>query len=130
MSGDPAPAPVPAAAAAVPVVSDDAAGDATYPKGAVALLMHRKLRTIQKRLQKIEHAEKKLADGGEIDSSQAGAEEEGQAPRAQLDPCLSQQIVLHTLNTPLHPVNTGYSTPTRTPYPIQSAQVELKSGRV
>jgi len=46
---------------------------------------------------------------------------------AQLEPCLSQE---NTLNTPLHPLNTGYTTPTRTPYPIQSAQVELKSGRV
>ena len=31
---------------------------------------------------------------------------------------------------PRHPLNTGYTPPTRTPYPIQSAQIELKSGRV
>jgi hypothetical protein len=49
---------------------------------------------------------------------------------AQLEPCLTQKITLHTLNTPCHPLNTGYTTPTRTPYPIQSAQVELKSERV
>ena len=48
---------------------------------------------------------------------------------AQLEPCLSQEYTLHTLNTPQHPLNTGYTTPTRTPYPVQSAQVELKSGR-
>ena len=37
------------------------------------------------------------------------------------------------LNTLKHPLDTGYTTPTRntrTPYPIQSAQMELKSGRV
>ena len=49
---------------------------------------------------------------------------------AQLEPCLTQEYTLHTPNTPWHPLNTGYTTPTRTPYPIQSAQVELKSGRV
>jgi len=49
---------------------------------------------------------------------------------AQLEPCLTQDNTLHTLNTPSHPLNMGYTTPTRTPYPIQSAQVELKSGRV
>ena len=26
---------------------------------------------------------------------------------------------LHTLDTPLHPLNTGYTTPTRTPYHIK-----------
>ena len=31
---------------------------------------------------------------------------------------------------PSYPLDTGYITPTRTPYPIQSAQVEVKSGRV
>jgi len=31
---------------------------------------------------------------------------------------------------PKHPLNTGYTTPTRTPYHIESAQVELRSGRV
>jgi len=29
-----------------------------------------------------------------------------------------------------NPLHTDYKTPTRTPYPIQSAQVELNSGRV
>jgi len=49
---------------------------------------------------------------------------------AQLEPCLTQGNNLHTLNTPKHPLNTDCTTPTRIPYPIQSAQVELKSGRV
>jgi len=49
---------------------------------------------------------------------------------AQLEPCLKQHNTLHTLNTPYHPLNTGYTTPTRTPSIIHSAQVELKSGRV
>ena len=48
---------------------------------------------------------------------------------AQLEPCLSQENTLHTLNTLNTPL-TGYTTPTRTPYPIQSAQIELKSGQV
>jgi len=47
---------------------------------------------------------------------------------AQLEQCLTQENTLHTLNTPYHPVNKGYTTPTQTP--TQSAQVELKSGRV
>ena len=38
--------------------------------GPVQLVMYRRLRTIQKRLQKIENAEKKRADGGEIDEQQ------------------------------------------------------------
>jgi len=37
---------------------------------------------------------------------------------------------LHTRYTPSHPLNTGYTTITRIPYPMQSAQVEPKSGRV
>jgi hypothetical protein len=49
---------------------------------------------------------------------------------AQLEPSLTQENTLHTLNTHSHPLNTGCTTPARTPYPIQSAQVELKSGRV
>ena len=49
---------------------------------------------------------------------------------AQLEPCVTQEKTLHTLNTPYHLLNTGCIAPTRTPYPIQSAQVELKSGRV
>jgi hypothetical protein len=49
---------------------------------------------------------------------------------AQLEPCLAQETTLHTLNTRQHPLNTGYTTPTRTPYPIQSAQVDLRSERV
>ena len=38
--------------------------------GAVQLVMHRKLRNIQKRIAKIEHAEKKVLDGGAIDAQQ------------------------------------------------------------
>jgi hypothetical protein len=34
---------------------------------------------------------------------------------------------LHTLNTPSYPLNTGYATPTHTPYSIESAQAELRS---
>jgi len=49
---------------------------------------------------------------------------------AQLEPCLTHKSTLHTLNTPYHRLNTGYTTPTRTPYPIKSAQVELRSERV
>jgi hypothetical protein len=49
---------------------------------------------------------------------------------AQFEPCLTQESTLHTLRTPKHPLNTGYTTPTRTPYPIQSAQVELRKKRV
>jgi len=40
---------------------------------------------------------------------------------AQLEPCLT-----HTKH-PTHPLDTGYTTPTRTPYPIKSAQVERRS---
>ena len=35
----------------------------------------------------------------------------------------------HTTH-PKHPLNMGYTTPTRTPYHIKSAQVELRSERV
>jgi len=49
---------------------------------------------------------------------------------AQLVPSLTQQNTLHILNTPSHTLNKGYTTPPRTPGPIQSAQVELKTGRV
>jgi len=49
---------------------------------------------------------------------------------AQLEPCLTHKPPLCTLNNHKHPLNTGYTTPTRNPCPIQSAQVELKSGRV
>jgi len=49
---------------------------------------------------------------------------------AQLEPCLTHKNPLHTLNTPYHPLYTGYAIPTRTLYPIKSAQVELKSERV
>ena len=58
---------------------------------------------------------------------------------AQLEPCLTQENTLHTLHT-LHTLNTlkTPNTPltratqplTYHPYRIQSAQVELKSGRV
>ena len=50
--------------------------------------------------------------------------------RAQLEPCLTQDNTLHTLNTPSHPLHASFTIPTRTPYPIQSAQVKLKSGRL
>jgi len=49
---------------------------------------------------------------------------------AQLEPCLTQEDTLHTPNTPYNPLNMGYTTLTRTPYPIQIAKVELRSGRV
>jgi len=49
---------------------------------------------------------------------------------AQLEPCLTHKNTLHTLIIPEHLLLTGYRTPTRTPYPIQSAQVEVRSGRV
>jgi hypothetical protein len=48
---------------------------------------------------------------------------------AELEPCLTQENTLHTLNTPYPHLNTGYTTPTRTPYHIQCAQVELKIGQ-
>jgi hypothetical protein len=37
---------------------------------------------------------------------------------AQLEPCLTQESTLHTINTSSHPLNTGYTTPKCTPYPI------------
>ena len=37
---------------------------------------------------------------------------------------------LHNLDTPKHPLKWGYATPTRTPYPMKGAQVELRSERV
>jgi len=49
---------------------------------------------------------------------------------AQLEPCPTHKNTLHTLNTPSHPLYTGYTTPARNPYPMQSAQVELGSGLV
>ena len=49
---------------------------------------------------------------------------------AQLEPCLNQDTTPRTPNTPEHPHNTGCTSPTRNPYPVQSAQVELQSGRV
>jgi len=49
---------------------------------------------------------------------------------AQLEPCLTHKNTPHTLYTPEHPLHTGYITPTRTPYPIESAKVELRSERV
>jgi len=49
---------------------------------------------------------------------------------AQLEPSLTHNNTLHTLHTPSDPLITGYTIPTRTPYPIQSAQVELRSERV
>ena len=40
---------------------------------------------------------------------------------AQLEPCLTRKntLLVHTLNTPYHPLNMGYTTPTRTPYPTK-----------
>ena len=81
-----------------------------------------------------------LQQGGG-DPPGAGGEEEEEGPRqgltlvrfsAQLEPRLTQENTLrvHTLNIPSHTLKTGYTIPTRTPYPIQSAQVELKSERV
>jgi hypothetical protein len=46
---------------------------------------------------------------------------------AQLEPCLTHTNTLHTINIPL---NMGCTIPTHTPYPIKSAQVELRSERV
>ena len=36
---------------------------------------------------------------------------------AQLEPRLKQPSTLHTLDTPQHPLHTGYTTPTLTPEP-------------
>jgi len=49
---------------------------------------------------------------------------------AHTEPCLTQKHTLNILSTPYHPLNTGYTIATRTPYPINSAYVELKCGRV
>ena len=49
---------------------------------------------------------------------------------AQLEPCLTHKNTLHTINTPQHRLDIGYTTPTHTPYTIKSAQVELGSERV
>jgi len=46
---------------------------------------------------------------------------------AQLEPCLTHT---NPPKHPKHPLNMGYTTPKRTPYPIESAQVELRSERV
>jgi hypothetical protein len=48
----------------------------------------------------------------------------------KLEPFLTHKNNLHTINTPKHPLNTGYTIITRTPYPIKSARVELRSERV
>ena len=45
---------------------------------------------------------------------------------AHPEPFLTHKNTLHTLNAPKHPLNMGCTTPTRTPYPIKSSQVELK----
>jgi hypothetical protein len=42
---------------------------------------------------------------------------------AQLEPCLTHRKILHSRNTPYHPLNTGYTTPTRTPYPQTSLKL-------
>jgi len=49
---------------------------------------------------------------------------------AQLEPCLTHKISLNTPYTPYDPLDTGYTTPTRTLYPMKGAQVELSSERV
>ena len=49
---------------------------------------------------------------------------------SQLEPCLTHKSTLYTLKIPKHPHNTGYTTPTRTLYPIKSAQVELRGKQV
>ena len=46
---------------------------------------------------------------------------------AQLEPSLTHKTTLHTPDTPL---NTGDTTPTRTPYRIDIAHAELRSERV
>ena len=48
----------------------------------------------------------------------------------QIQPCPTRKYTLHTINTPLHPLNTGYIIPMRTPSPTKCAQVELSSERV
>jgi len=45
---------------------------------------------------------------------------------AQLEPCLTHKNILHTLHTLNTPFNTGYTTPPSHPYPIKSAQIELR----
>jgi len=63
-----------------------------------------------------------LGVGARINTLEAGA---------YTRPLLSSISVTRKHPThPKHPLNTGYTTPTRTPYPIQSAHVELRSGRV
>jgi hypothetical protein len=39
------------------------------------------------------------------------------------EPCLTQENTLHTLNTPQLPLNTGYTTPTRTPVPYKALKL-------
>ena len=46
---------------------------------------------------------------------------------AQLEPCLTQ--TKHSTH-PLAPTKMGFTTPKRNPFPIKSAQVELRSERV
>jgi hypothetical protein len=46
---------------------------------------------------------------------------------SQLEPCLTHQNTLHTPNDPF---TRGYTTPTRTPYPMNIARDELRSERV
>jgi len=45
---------------------------------------------------------------------------------AQLEPCLTHKNTLHPLNTPYHPLETGYTTPTRTSYPIKALKLSLE----
>jgi len=61
------------------------------------------------------------------------APEAGAYTRSLLSSTLAMsdtQNTLHTIKTPSHPLYMGYTIPKRTPYPIKSAQVELRSERV
>jgi hypothetical protein len=55
-----------------------------------------------------------LGDRG-VHKKVAGRGLHSSASQLQLEPCLAQENPLHTLNTPSHPMNTGYTIPTRTP---------------
>ena len=42
---------------------------------------------------------------------------------AQLEPCLTSKNTQHIINTPYHLLNTGYTTPTRTPIPYKALKL-------
>ena len=85
-----------------------------------------------------------LGQGSGMIRQQGGEEcRQGLTPvhfSAQPEPFLKQKHTLHTLHTlhtpshpltpPKRPLNTPETTPKCTPYPTESAQVELKSGPV